>query len=31
MLLSLLWDEIVADDMKMFSVEVMKLLIWNVL
>ena len=30
MLLSLLWDEIVADDM-MFSVKVMKLLIWNVL
>ena len=31
MLLSLLWDEIVADDMMMFSVKVMKLLIWNVL
>ena len=31
MLLSLLWDEIVADDMKMFSVRVMKLLIWKVL
>ena len=31
MLLSLLWDEIVADDMKMFSVGVMKLLIWKVL
>ena len=31
MLLSLLWDEIVADDMKMFSVKIMKLLIWNVL
>ena len=30
MLLSLLWDEIVADDI-MFSVKVMKLLIWNVL
>ena len=27
MLLSLLWDEIVADDMMMFSVKVMKLLI----
>ena len=31
MLLSLLWGEIVADDMMMFSVKVMKLLIWNVL
>ena len=31
MLLSLLWDEIVADDMKMFSVRVIKLLIWKVL
>ena len=31
MLLSLLWDEIVADDMKMFSVKVTKLLIWKVL
>ena len=31
MLLSLLWDKIVADDMMMFSVKVMKLLIWNVL
>ena len=31
MLLSLLWDEIVADDMMMFSVKVMKLLISNVL
>ena len=31
MLLSLLWDEIVADEMMMFSVKVMKLLIWNVL
>ena len=31
MLLSLLWDEIVADDTKMFSVKVMKLLIWKVL
>ena len=31
MLLSLSWDEIVADDIKMFSVKVMKLLIWNVL
>ena len=31
MLLSLLWDEMVADDMMMFSVKVMKLLIWSVL
>ena len=31
MLLSLLWDEIVTDDMKMFSVKAMKLLIWKVL
>ena len=31
MILSLLWDEIVADDMKTFPVKVMKLLIWNVL
>ena len=31
MLLSSLWDEIVADDMIMFSVGVMKLLICNVL
>ena len=32
MLLSLLWDEIAADDMMMFSVKIMKLyLIWNVL
>ena len=31
MLLSLLWDEIVADDMMMFSLKVMKFLIWNVL
>ena len=31
MLLSLLWDKIVADDMMMLSVKVMKLLIWNVL
>ena len=31
MLLSLLWNEIVGDDMKMFSVKVMKLLIWKVL
>ena len=31
MLLSSLWDEIVADDMTMFSVGVMKLLICNVL
>ena len=31
MLLSLLWDEIVADDMMMFSLKVMKSLIWNVL
>ena len=30
MSLSLLWDKIVADDM-MFSVKVMKLLIWKVL
>ena len=31
MLFSLLWDERVADDVKMFSVKIMKLLIWNVL
>ena len=31
MLLSLLWDEILSDDMMMFSIKVMRLLIWNVL
>ena len=31
MLFTLLWDEILSDDMMMFSVKVMRLLIWNVL